>query len=242
MVRRGMGRRGLKKMKEKAERAQQIGDKLEGERVEYLATQMTTFKEKLEEFAKKHKKEINSDPQFRHYFHQMCTDIGVDPLASSKGFWAELLGVGDFYYELGIQIVEVCLQTKRFNGGLMELDDLLVKIQTKKRGKRITVQDIETAISKLKVLGNGFKIIKLGNKRVVKSVPAELNKDHHDVLRVAEGSASCTVTEVIQALKWPKARIKSVLKMMLDEGMAWIDTQDVEVRYWFPCLWNGEMF
>ena len=39
--------------------------------------------------------------------------IGVDPLASSKGFWAEILGVGDFYYELGIVIVQVrhCLFT-----------------------------------------------------------------------------------------------------------------------------------
>lgn len=33
--------------------------------------------------------------------------VGVDPLASSKGFWAEVLGVGDFYYELGIVIVQV---------------------------------------------------------------------------------------------------------------------------------------
>ena len=26
---------------------------------------------------------------------------GVDPLASNKGFWNDLLGVGDYYYELG---------------------------------------------------------------------------------------------------------------------------------------------
>lgn len=31
----------------------------------------------------------------------MCAKCGVDPLASNKGFWAELLGIGDFYYELG---------------------------------------------------------------------------------------------------------------------------------------------
>ena len=37
----------------------------------------------------------------------MCSKIGVDPLASNKGFWAEMLGVGDFYYELGVQIIEV---------------------------------------------------------------------------------------------------------------------------------------
>jgi len=24
----------------------------------------------------------------------------VDPLASNKGFWAEVLGIGDFYYEV----------------------------------------------------------------------------------------------------------------------------------------------
>jgi len=29
---------------------------------------------------------------------------GVDPLASNKGFWAQVLGVGDFYYELAVQV------------------------------------------------------------------------------------------------------------------------------------------
>jgi EAP30/Vps36 family len=33
----------------------------------------------------------------------MCS---VDPLASKKGFWSEVLGVGDFYYELSVQITE----------------------------------------------------------------------------------------------------------------------------------------
>lgn len=45
----------------------------------------------------------------------------VDPLASNKGFWAEVLGVGDFYYELAVQIVEICLSTRSVNGGLMAL-------------------------------------------------------------------------------------------------------------------------
>lgn len=38
----------------------------------------------------------------------MCASIGVDPLSSGKGFWS-VLGIGDFYYELAVQIVEVCL-------------------------------------------------------------------------------------------------------------------------------------
>ena len=36
---------------------------------------------------------------------------------ASKGFWSKMLGVGDFYYELGIQIIEVCLATSHHNGG-----------------------------------------------------------------------------------------------------------------------------
>ena len=32
----------------------------------------------------------------------MCKEIGVDPLSSNKGFWVDVLGVGDFYYELAV--------------------------------------------------------------------------------------------------------------------------------------------
>jgi len=34
-----------------------------------------------------HKKEINQNPVFRNQFLSMCKEIGVDPLASKKGFW-----------------------------------------------------------------------------------------------------------------------------------------------------------
>ena len=34
----------------------------------------------------------------------MCQQIGVDPLSSNKGFWVNVLGVGDFYYELAVSL------------------------------------------------------------------------------------------------------------------------------------------
>ena len=61
----------------------------------------------------------------------MCANVGVDPLASNKGMWAQLLGFGDFYYELGVQIVEACLATRAHNGGLMELGSLRNAVQVK---------------------------------------------------------------------------------------------------------------
>lgn len=45
---------------------------------------MKLFKDSLEEFALKYKGEIRADPEFRAQFHQMCANIGVDPLTSNK--------------------------------------------------------------------------------------------------------------------------------------------------------------
>ena len=72
---------------------------------------------------------VRQDPEFRAKFHAMCAHVGVDPLASNKGVWAQLLGFGDFYYELGVQIVEACLATRAYNGGLIDLPALQRYVQ-----------------------------------------------------------------------------------------------------------------
>lgn len=48
---------------------------------------------------------------------------------ASKGFWAEVLGVGDFYYELGIQIVETCLVFQEQTGGLTDISAIKTRLQ-----------------------------------------------------------------------------------------------------------------
>lgn len=48
---------------------------------EIISKQLGVFKEKLEEFAVRHKNDINKNPRFRNQFHQMCMQVGVDPLA-----------------------------------------------------------------------------------------------------------------------------------------------------------------
>jgi ESCRT-II complex subunit VPS22 len=68
-----------------------------------MTKQLSEFKASLEDFAVKHKKEISKNPVFRSQFLKMCKQIGVDPLSSNKGFWVDVLGVGDFYYELAVR-------------------------------------------------------------------------------------------------------------------------------------------
>lgn len=203
-----------------------------------MSKQLESFRSYLEEFASKHKDKIRKNAQFRGQFQEMCASIGVDPLASSKGFWAQKLGVGDFYYELGVQIVEVCLATNHRNGGLMSLDELRERV-TKSRGSRsmeISNQDLMCAIKKLKALGNGFTVIPFGDKHLVQSVPGELTMDHTTLLQQAEGTAMVTLSQIQRDLGWEEERVLRALDYMVKEGLAWVDSQDVETQYWFPGL------
>ena len=55
----------------------------------------------------------------------MCKEIVVDPLSSNKSFWVDVLGVGDFYYELAIQTVNICIALRPRNGGFLEESECL---------------------------------------------------------------------------------------------------------------------
>uniref|UniRef100_A0A3Q3LAG5 Vacuolar-sorting protein SNF8 n=1 Tax=Mastacembelus armatus TaxID=205130 RepID=A0A3Q3LAG5_9TELE len=134
MHRRGVGAGAIAKKKLAEAKYKERGTVLAEDQIAQMSKQLETFKSNLEEFASKHKQEIRKNPQFRVQFQEMCATIGVDPLASGKGFWSEMLGVGDFYYELGVQIIEVCLALKHRNGGLITLDELHQRV-LKGRGK-----------------------------------------------------------------------------------------------------------
>ncbi|KAJ3115750.1 ESCRT-II subunit protein snf8 [Phlyctochytrium bullatum] len=166
---------------------------LQAQQLEQLKSQLDIFKENLEEFARKYKKDIRQDPAFRSHFQKMCTSIGVDPLASNKGFWSELLGVGDFYYELGVQVIEICIATRERNGGLMDIVEVKQNVE-KMRGKNaqaISEDDIIRSIKNLKPLGSGFEIITVGDRKMVQSVPRELNADFSTVLSLSQDMLRC---------------------------------------------------
>ena len=205
-----------------------------------MTMHLALFKENLESFARNHKNEINKNPVFRRRFQQMCEKVGVDPLASHKGFWAEFLGVGDFYYELSVQVIDVCLATQSHNGGLLSMDELLVRL-ARRRGEhsqRISEDDVHRAIRKVAVLGNGFRVLRVGSRRMVVSVPLEMNRDHVAVMELAGPRGWVTAAACCRQLQWPLERVELVLHVMMEEGMTWVDEQmlDGQLAYWFPSL------
>ncbi len=144
MLRRGVGVGALQKRERTQDACQAVGAALESESLAHLRSALTTFRDSLEHFAFEHKHAIRSDPVFRAQFHAMCRATGVDPLACHKG-WASALGIGDFYFELGQQIVDVCVATRAANGGLITLHEVLVLLNSKyKLQQGITLSDQHT--------------------------------------------------------------------------------------------------
>lgn len=61
----------------------------------------------------------------------------------------------------------------------------IIEIRSK-NSQKISKNDIVQAIKSIKPLGNGFSILKIGNKEIVQSVPCELSRDHTIILTMGK--------------------------------------------------------
>ncbi|GFH12293.1 vacuolar protein sorting-associated protein [Haematococcus lacustris] len=169
-----------------------------------------------------------------------------------QGLWTHALGFGDFYYELGVQIVEACLASRAADGGLLELG-VLTRAVNRRRGGQVdpvTSDDVGVgvccgavqvrAIKALKCLGGGFTLVAIGTLQYVRSVPGELNLDKNKVLELAQNKGYVSQGQITAALGWTRRRCTEVLQDLLAEGLALVDDgpphTSSERLFWFPCL------
>lgn len=177
------------------------------------------LKGQLSQFAVKYKKEIMSDPVFRDQFHQMCNNVGIDPLHSSKSVYNVILG--DFYNELAVKVIEQCILHNQ--GGLTDMDTLLGNLNV----ENVSSGDVRRAIKTLKPFGNGFEIIQIGGRDFVQSVPREMQQDDRKVLDLASLNKGLLNKNLIKkALQWDEPRIELILARLLSEGVLWLDQTD----------------
>jgi len=244
-MRRRAGVGAIQKKTLAQEKYKDKGSELQEGQIVQLSKQMDQFRINLEEFAAKHRSDIKQNGVFRRQFQTMCSSIGVDPLNSAKGFWS-VLGIGDFYYELAVQIIEVCLATSEKNGGLIGLNELRTRL-VQARGRRkenqeITEDDLRVAAKKLAILGSGFSIVEVSKGQfMVQSVPVELSMDHSAVLQLASSLNQPYVSaELIQkSLNWQQERTTNALTFLCDSGFVWVDKHAGQITYWFPSMFDA---
>jgi ESCRT-II complex subunit VPS22 len=250
MRRRGLGLGAVHKQQQTEAKYREKREEMAVEQLNKLSQQMSSFRYKLQEFAQKYKKDIKRDAEFRRQIQIMCATVGVDPLQSSANFWTKLLGVGDFYYEIAVQAIEVCMSTSHRNGGLIPINELLSRlIQSRNSAKQkskseleITVDDLLRAIDKLSKLGSGLKVIPCGKTFIVQSIASEISLDQNSIIQKAQTNKGCVdINIIVNDLKWTEERALKAINDMIMEGIVWIDKQtpNGQTLYWFPGLYQS---
>jgi ESCRT-II complex subunit VPS22 len=240
----GAGLAALQRQQDSLRSFDALSTQLSNAQVDNLHAQLDQFRTALTHFATHHRADIRGDPRFRRAFQQMCAAIGVDPLAGPRrgGWWEEALGLGDWQSELGVQIVDVCVSTRERNGGLVELSEL-VRLVSRLRGLdggAITEEDVVRSIQALRPLGAGYQVLEFdGGRKMVRSVPKELDEDQMVVLAVAAEQKGRVDEELlVQRKTWTVERAKAVLQILLRDGTCWLDEQDgpdgMGRAYWIP--------
>ncbi|CAG7835671.1 unnamed protein product [Allacma fusca] len=250
-MRRRAGVGAIQEKKAAQDRFKDKGSAIQENLMQELSKQLEQFKSKLESFAIKHQNAIKKDPAFREHFQSMCASIGVDPLASSKGFWSELLGMGSFYYEVAVQSVEIVLATTHMNGGVMLLGEVKSRLNKSRKknlkNAEVSSDDIHRAMKSLNVLGKSCGVILptggVNNldDAMVFCVPEELSLDNTAVVThaVQSGMPFLTVDDLIKALGWKQSRVESVLEVLIREGIVWVDDHEGSRFYWFPSIFSA---
>ena len=117
--------------------------------------------------------------------------------------FAHLTSPSSLDLQLAVQVVDVCLRTRKQNGGLIDAQDLLNRVTSlrSKHAQDPSLDDIERAVAKLKLLGSGFDMIDVGQRKLCQSVPTQLTGDHSAALSVAAVWSACRFDPLC---RWPR--------------------------------------
>ena len=119
-----------------------------------------------------------------------------------------MLGLGDFYYELSIQIIDACIHLRQLSGGLVDSESVKAHI-TKARGSNavqileyslplsiVVSDDISRALATLKPLGSGFSVVSVNGRSYIQAVPRELSTDDVALLQLGQVLSSVRLAQV----------------------------------------------
>lgn len=239
-MRRRPGISGLQRQQAVRSAAADVGELAKETQQVAMAEQMKAFQENLAAFAIKHRTDVNKSPAFRASFHKMCRDIGVDPLASNKGFWSEALGLGEFYFELGVQVAEACMSTRLETGGIVPLDTLVRRVNERRgsAAQQVSADDVKQAVARLGKLGSTFRLEMVSGRYLVRSVPGELSADAAAAIDAAAADDDGAVSEAQLSARFGSGvsgavRARETLEKLMRDGMAWVDDQREVGKRWY---------
>jgi ESCRT-II complex subunit VPS22 len=213
--------------------------RIDAEKIDQAKKQLRQFKDVLGKFARKHKQEIEKDPDFRDAFHEMCSKLQVDPLQSRTGFWGKVLRIGDFYHELAVKVIDSCDSLKRKYGSLVPVEEVIDAVRRTYGSSppKISPGDIERAMKALKEIGQGYTVVVHGGRRFLKTVSFDLDADG---MKLLESARDQQYFQFNPKMEMTEQRFNAAVTPLLNEGLVWIDRPAVgPPRYWVVAFFPG---
>ncbi len=206
-----------------------------------MMEQVKELKEHLKKLEKKWGKEIKKNKEYYQQIIEIRRSLGL-PEEIGVYEWKEKASIkekifgGEFYDQLGIELLEIGKKLSSETGGIMSLAELMIRINKARPGKVVGATDISKALDSLvkskvippiKTLSNGVKIVEF--------IPANLTEDHEVVLNLASRHGYITIEDLILKTGWSLERANRVLQELVEKGIAIKDTEYMEgTKYWFP--------
>ena len=219
-------------------------DEEEMNRIRILKDCVVRVQSSLKSIVVNQKKQLEKDEEYQKKFYKLCNDIGVDPFTQKKGFLSGLLNknLDEYYKQLGMRVLGVCLDTRFQNGGLIRLADVKARLNehAENKSERVHSSDIRTAVGKLSVLSSSLCLVHIedeemgGEVEYIKSADMEFSGDSLRILaRANKKKGKLQVADMGHDTngKWEKE-----LNLFVDQGIAWVDIHDGLTTYYFPTI------
>ena len=220
-MRRSVGVSKIRSSQRTRERYDRTGNDLAKAKRAHIAESLEEFKIRLSEFAKENASVINEDVKFREKFHAMCALVGVDVLATTKRttLFGNVFGaLNDFYVELGVKILNLSIQTRADNGGLLPFARVLASLPS------ASADDVRRSVAALSSLGSGLNCMTVDGKDYVSTLDPIKSTDELVVLDKASTETRGRIDAASARRELGEERTRDALAKLMSQSIVWIDS------------------
>jgi hypothetical protein len=241
----GVLRMGLRDIDEKLEIRELMKKKAAEMKMKELEnkaaiTKMT--KEKMAEIAKKHGVIIAIDPTLQNEIEEIRKKFNIPKERIIKEQISEESVLKDGkkvdYKRLGMLAYQRVMLEKTETGGLLTLPDVFDRVNTGVLKNKITMDDVENAITYLKKENIIPEMKTLPSGVITVSFfPVQFTQDQGAILILVKKDGVIATGDVCKALNWSVERAERALQNLVDTGVARItETFREGKKYFFPNL------
>lgn len=240
---------GLRRIEEKIAKEAALrekGARVAMEELEQWIYHLKKMQKDLQKFEKKNAKELETNPAALERLMAVRRELGlpeklgVFKAKTSPSFSEKLTGKGEFYEQLGLEILEFGKNRIAETGGIVSLSEIVLEInKSQKSGYIISPTDIVRATNILKENKLVANLRQLDSgMRIVEFIDPGLSGDTERILQVASSNPTgeLSLDALVVQTHWPLERVKRTMNLLKDKKIVQEKKTLDGVRYFFKGL------